>query len=74
MLDCFDDVKCVFDENKSCGSIIVFIIYFCIFYFFCMFLVSMIGVLRGYYCLVVVEIEKYCYLLWNECLFLILKY
>lgn len=43
MLDCFDDVKCDFDENKICGSIVVLVIYFCIFYFFCMFLVSIMN-------------------------------
>lgn len=74
MLDCFDDAKCALDENKSCGSTIASIIYFCTFYFFCTFLVSMTGASRGHYCSAAVEIEKHCHLLRNERLFLTLKY
>lgn len=43
MLDCFDDAKCDSDENRSCGSTVASIIYFCTFYFFCTFLVSVRG-------------------------------
>ncbi|XP_058941350.2 voltage-dependent calcium channel type A subunit alpha-1 isoform X1 [Pocillopora verrucosa] len=38
MLHCFDDAKCDSDENKTCGSTVASVIYFCTFYFFCTFL------------------------------------
>ena len=77
MLDCFDDAKCDSDETKSCGSTVASIIYFCTFYFFCTFLVSVRGSLSVLCCSDVWRLnEKHCHdaLLRNERLFLTFKY